>query len=327
MFEVGVVVPISDFVQTERQRATCWKGTTAALPEDARDPGQYRFRDGRLTPPLDFCLPRDHAPLNLLPGVRDEAMALFEQLAIPWHDGIAGGPSNHLLDSQVQCVNALGQMVTDPDRIIGAFGPVLGTAEVLEIEPGRFLTFEFIGDTDFFGEGNGRRRTRGSKCTSVDAAFLHRTGDGLTELALVEWKYTESCRRRKDDAAKDATRRDRYFSALSAPDSPVRADLVPFDDLLDEPLYQLMRQQLLAHELEKARAFGADRVRVIHVLPSANDDYQASLHRNSTKELGDSVSTVWQALLRRPDRFVSVDSAVFLDPGITSAEYVARYGP
>lgn len=30
-------------------------------------------------------------------------------------------------------------------------------------------------------------------------------------------------------------------------------------------------------------------------------------------------------LLRRPDRFLSVDSSVFLDPSVTSTEYVRRY--
>jgi hypothetical protein len=38
------------------------------------------------------------------------------------------------------------------------------------------------------------------------------------------------------------------------------------------------------------------------------------------------VSEVWQRLLVRPDRFRSVDPAVFLDPEVTSAEYVSRYG-
>jgi len=53
-----------------------------------------------------------------------------------WHAGVGSGPSNHLLSSQVQCTNALGQMVTDPERIARAFG--LGVGEVLQIEPGRF---------------------------------------------------------------------------------------------------------------------------------------------------------------------------------------------
>jgi len=55
-----------------------------------------------------------------------------------WHAGVGSGPSNHLLSSQVQCTNALGQMVTDPERIARAFGPTLGVGEVLQIEPGRF---------------------------------------------------------------------------------------------------------------------------------------------------------------------------------------------
>lgn len=111
-----------------------------------------------------------------------------------------------------------------------------------------------------------------------------------------------------------------------AVNGPVRGDLLDFADLLDEPLYQLMRQQLLAHALETDRAHGAHRVRVVHVLPAANVAYQHSLHRDSQRAIGDTVGDVWGRLLRSPDRFVSVDSSLFLDPAITSAEYVARYG-
>lgn len=57
---------------------------------------------------------------------------------------------------------------------------------MLPVEDGRFMTFEYIGPTDYFNEGNGSARTRGSMCTSVDAAFRYRTREGLTELALVE---------------------------------------------------------------------------------------------------------------------------------------------
>jgi hypothetical protein len=35
---------------------------------------------------------------------------------------------------------------------------------------------------------------------------------------------------------------------------------------------------------------------------------------------------VWQALIRRPNRFVAVDPAVFLDDAITSTGYIERYG-
>ena len=143
-------------------------------------------------PSYDFCLPPEYAAYSLLPEVREHALALFAELGVPWHAGIGGGPSNHLLSSQVQCVNALGQMVADPDRIVRAFGPILGTAEVDQIEPGRWLTFEYIGSEDHlrrsawaacgFAAPRARVSTRRS-CT--------RTLTGVRELILVEWKYTE----------------------------------------------------------------------------------------------------------------------------------------
>jgi hypothetical protein len=67
---------------------------------------------------------------------------------------------------------------------------------------------------------------------------------------------------------------------------------------------------------------------VIHVVSPANTDYQASLVREEQRNLGDTVGAVWRKLLRRPDRFDSLDSAAFLDPAVTSSEYVDRYsGP
>ena len=312
------------YTDRERRRATAWKSHTNTLPDEAKVPAPYTGKGG--TRAYEFCLPAEHAALNLLPEVRDLALDLFAAAAIPWHAGARNGPSNHLLSSQVQCVNALGQMVHEPERLLRALGELLQIEEVLQIEPDRFLTFEYVGPTDFFGEAPGAARIRGAHCTSVDAAFLHRRRDGLRELVLVEWKYTESYALRRSDPVKDAVRWGRYGTAWSAADSPVRCDLLPFELVLDEPFYQLVRQQLLAHELEKARAHDADLVRVLHVLSPDNDGYQASLVRPAHRALGASASEVWQRLLSRPDRFTSVDPAVFLDSRVTSAEYVSRYG-
>lgn len=313
------------FVTRERAKAVAWKTSTGTLPDQARHPAPY-LRDGEAkTAPVPFCLPTEHAHLSLLPEVRSMALALFAELGIPWHAGIGAGPSNHLLSSQVQCVNALGQMVHDPDRARRGFGAVLDIDEVLEVEPGRFLTFEYIGPTDFFHECPGGERTRGARCTSVDAAFLFRTSTGARELALVEWKYTESYRPRRPEPAKDEVRRQRYGAALHDPDGPVRADVLPVEALLDEPIYQLVRQQLLAWELEKAGVQDVDRVRVVHVMPSDNVAYDESL-RPLHREVGETVHEVWHALLRRPDRFLSLDSSVFADRDVTSQEYVDRYG-
>lgn len=316
------------YAEQQTTRAIAWKTHTTTLPANARLSALYVGKDGVASGPArEVCLPRQHAQLTLLPEVREPALRLFAELGIPWHASVDGGPSNHLLSSQAQCVNALGQMITDPARIVRAFGELLDIAEVLQIEPGRHLTFEYIGPTDFFGEAPGGQRVRGAHCTSVDAAFLHRDRQGVVELVLVEWKYTEQYRARRPDPAKDAVRRRRYSAALDDPDGPVRADLLDFADLLDEPLYQLARQQLLAHELENAGAEGASRVRVLHVLAPENREYQQSLPGAAHRALGDTVSEVWQRLLRRPHRFTSVDPQIFLDPAVTSTEYILRYAP
>lgn len=314
------------YTEDQRSLAAAWKSCTTTLPPEARLPAPYVDKTGAIRGPAhDFCLPPDYAALSLLPEVRQTALTLFAELGIPWHAGVHGGPSNHLLSSQVQCVNALGQMVHDADRLRLAFGDLLGTRDVLEIEPGRFLTFEYIGPTDYFGEAPSSARVRGAHCTSVDAAFLHRTSDGLVELVLLEWKYTESYRTRPPEPAKDLVRWERYGTAWTNPDGAVLPAL-PFDQVLQEPFYQLVRQQLLAHALEQDHAHGAGRVRVVHVSPGGNTAYQQSL-QPAHRGLGDSVSEVWAQMLRRPDRFVPLDSAVFLDEDITSPEYALRYAP
>jgi hypothetical protein len=307
----------NQFVTKHRENASRWK-TSAGLPEGALAAAPFAGRGS-----YDFCLPVEHARENLLPETRDAALPLFAELGIPWHRGIEGGPSNHLLSSQVQCVNALMPMVTDPERVRRAFGSTLDIVEVLEIEPGRHLTFEYVSPTDYLSEAVDGRRTRGASCTSVDAAFCYRTSAGATELALVEWKFTESYSTRHD-SAKDGVRAARYQARVEAPDSPIRPG-VPFALLLDEPFYQLVRQQLLAYALESDPATPYSTVRVLHVLDPANAAYQASVVNPEMRQYGETVGEIWRSLLSASDRYLSVDPAVFLDPAVTSEAYVARY--
>jgi hypothetical protein len=315
-----------NYSDAERLRAIDWKTATTTLPKKARCDAPYISATRRDdVGALPYCLPPEHAALSLLPEVRDYALVLFAELGIPWHAGINGGPSNHLLSSQVQCVNALGQMVHDPDRLKRAFETLLDIEEVLEVEPGRYLTFEYIGPKDYFTESPRGERTRGAHCTSVDAAFRYRSKGGGVELILVEWKYTESYRLRRPNKRKDAMRARRYGAAVTDSKGPIRAEVLPFELLLDEPLYQLVRQQLLARALEQDPDVLADRVRVVHVSPVANRAYQYSVRRSEHQAIGYTVREIWQRLLRHPDRFIAIDSGRFDDPEITSEEYVARY--
>jgi hypothetical protein len=315
------------FAKTQRHNAIRWKTHSCTLPEAARVAAPYVDKGAEPgVTEYPFCLPVEYADFNLLPEIRAGALAIFAELGIPWHAGVREGPTNHLLSSQVQCVNALTSMVSEPDRINAAFGHVVDIQEVLQIEPGRFLTFEYIGPVgkDYLHEAKNGILLRGAHCTSIDAAFRFRNGTGLVELALVEWKYTESYRRRAPNRVKDAVRAGRYEDLYQALDGPVH-NRVPLHLLFDEPFYQLLRQQLLASELERHRVAGAEIVRVLHVLDPANVAYQTSIAEPAMKELGDTVDEIWSFLLKDSARFRHVDPAVFLNPAITSAEYAARY--
>lgn len=319
---------MTDFIRSTNDRACHWKDSTRTLSRDAKAPGEVRARGGALVE-VDYALPRPYAAHNLLPEVREPALALFEEHQIAWHQPIDGGPTNHLRSSQVQCVNALGQMMTDPERIRRAFGGVLDIVSIRdfgEIDPderGRFLTFEFVGRGDYFSEGI----TRGSQSTSVDAAFAYVDSHGRDALALVEWKFTETYPSADRNAeAKAATRLSRYEQALRHAESPIDVDGIELTDLFHEPIYQLVRQQLLASELERDGEVDAERVTVVHVLSPDNTAYQSSYVAPAIRGRGVTTSEVWSSLLRVPDRFVPLDPVVFLDPAITSDEYVLRYG-
>lgn len=309
----------ASYAARENDRNIAWKQTTSTLPDEARHDDK-----------APYYLPRRFAKNNLLPEVRETALSLFKDVGIPWHQGTDGGPTRHLRSSQVQCANALGQMVTDPARIVAAFGSALDIAEVRDFgdidpsEQGRYLTFEFNGAKDYLNES---RRLRGAQTTSVDAAFAYRTTDGRNALALVEWKYTETypaADRKAEAKLKERTRR--YGDLLDADKSPIDLEGVELADLFHEPIYQLVRQQLLAARIEEDPDAAAELVRVVHLLSPRNEAYQRSYIAPGLRSRGPDVGTVWQSLLRSPDRFVKLDPQVFLDPDVTSSEYVARYG-
>ena len=312
------------FAERARQRACDWKQHSPTLPDEARVPAPY-IRDGNPVGCYPYCLPPPLSAYNLLPEVRAEAVQRFAADNIAWQAAIDGRPTNHLLSSQIQCVNALMPLATDPRLLVAAFGQVLPIGEPMPIEDGRYLTFEYIGAADHLAEAKpGIARERGRFCTSADAAIRYRQPDGGTEIALIEWKYTESYKGRPLAKSRN-DRLDRYRPLFEAPDGPLRTDVIPYADLFVEPFYQLMRQQLLAHAMERSAELGADTVKVLHVAPATNAELQLSLTHDSHRAAGSTLYSAWRAMLRRPDRFVTLDSAQLATPAITSEEYVARY--
>lgn len=294
------------FRDVATENAVCWKATTTLLPDAARRPAPFFDRVGDR--PRDVCLPAEFAQFNLLPPARDIGIAFFNKYGIKWQGGDLGQPSNHLLSSQVQCVNVLAPLMKDPVVVRHLFEPWLPIVEVLPFEENgvEFLTFEWTGAQNYLGEfGTEGALGHQRKATSADAGIRFTNEAGETEIALIEWKYVETYPPKPSDPP-PPQRLARYRAAA---ERELDLTVVPFEDLFVEPFYQLMRLQLLASEIEAAGESRCQRARLIHVAPSANRELLESLPRPSFGSLGHSLYEVWSRLLRAPDRFVTVDSA------------------
>jgi hypothetical protein len=334
---VAVVGGSATFVAEARLAAATWKTTTALLPEQARLPAAYGARSGL----LPFVLPAEYRWLNLLPDAREVARTRFEAARIHWH-GDADGPNPHLLSSQVQCLNALAPLVGRPDELARWLGEFLPVDEVLPFgattespfDATDHVVFEWQGTVDLLGEWRGHQPTRGARVTSIDAAVRYRTPEGAIELALIEWKYTESYPyggRLAGSAATHYRRLVTYRKLAEAPDGPVRLDRgVDYEDLFAEPTYQLFRQQLLAWRIEASGELGVTRAVVVHAAPTANTALlHDSLGGHRFDRLARSTGGLingWRELLRHQDRFVSVDTSSLGEPGsICGQNFRDRY--
>lgn len=329
----------TSLVSRERAAATAWKAITPLLPEEARAPAPYEG----IGPSYPFVLSTEHCWLNLLPEAREIARTRFDAAGIRWHSG-GTRPSNHLLSSQVQCLNALAPFVDDPRALATIFGSVLPIDEVVPFgaatsspyDASDHVVFEWLGLASYMNEWpTGAAPSRGAYATSADAAIRYRNPEGDIEIALIEWKYTERYPENgqlEGGAAKQATRLGRYQDLWSDPASPIRVDVVPYEGMFAEPAYQLFRTQMLAWKIEQAGELDARRVRVVYAAPSTNTDLlERSLgspaFEQAAASAGLSLITAWRSMLRRPDRFVSFDTLSLVQQGApTSDHYAARYG-
>lgn len=296
---------MSTFLDQEKARYVAEReaGEPALFSDEAGGWGFYR---GLARP---FCLPPEHAAENLAPAIRNAALAYFAAHNIQWHDGGGAGPSNHLCSSQVMCVNFLFPFADQPEALAEMLRPIYPRlGRMLPVEDNRYVAFEWIGKQNYLNErvARGAERTRGANSTSADAAVLFELDDGRRQMALIEWKYTETygggsiriSRRRTD-------RLDIYAPFLNLPDCPIRLPMeVERDALFVAPFDQLMRLQLLAREMERSRELGADTVTVLHVSPTRNRELQR-VTSASFQQFGSSVSEVWPKLVHPSGQFLS----------------------
>lgn len=303
------------FLEVERQRLVEFKKHIPYLSDAARDEGVNQKGASR-----PICLPRIHAEENLFLGIRAAVQAYFAKFEIKWHDGQAGKPSNHLCDSQVCCVNFLFPFYDQPDALAKLLRRVFpDLATMLPIENGQYVAFEWIGAKNYLREKVSRngKRTRGANFTSADAAVMFERTDGKRQIVLIEWKYTEAYNGKKSlvIAPNSGTDRTKIYQPLfDLADCPIDKRRLPsFDSLFYEPFYQLMRQQLLAHEMEKARELDADWVSVLHIAPAHNTDFRR-VTSPRLENLSNTATGVWQQLVTAPDRFTSVSTETLFGP-------------
>lgn len=250
--------------------------------------------------------------LNLWAGIREDAINYFKRNNIPFWDSVKE-PTGHLLSSQMACINHLYFLRQRRDvctAILRAINSNVKTA--LRIENGfdsGYVDFEVIGEKNYLGE---KLHTRGANSTSVDALMLGELQDGSRKLFFIEWKYVESyTKTSKAEGESGKTRIQTYKPLLDRPDCPIK--VCDIDGLFTEPYYQLMRQTLLAHEMIKAKEYGADSYLHLHIIPKENKELK-EVNTAAGKLSGNNLEDTWKNVLKNPDLYKPLDPGEFLKP-------------
>lgn len=302
----------SPFIQAETRRQVEYRRRTwPDLPV-----GEHSKRAGSFYPHL---LPADRWKLNLFEPIRERVVPYLDENDIALHSEAA-----NLRSSQVCCFNFLFPLRLDLEAAAVVLAPVLrGVAAVDSIE------FEDAGEegaTEWLGEPTGGRR--GANRTSIDAAVRWRDLDGQRRLTLVEWKYTEekygtcggfaskgnltperctSFDPRRDPssqcylAAGGRHGKRRYWEHLR-PDVLGRLSGTkgcPFQG----PLYQLLRQELLAEHFRSTGRYDEVDVVVLHFGGNAALA-EVPVH---LRPLGSSVGAIWSTAVGVGFREVAVE--------------------
>ncbi len=212
--------------------------------------------------PYRHILPSEKWQYNLFEEIRDSIAQYFQERNIAWHQ-----ERHNLLSSQILCVNLFFPLREHLNVVQSFLTPHFGEIErVIEID------FEYTGPCgkDYFKEGGGRGQNR----TSSDVAIIWKDKSNNKSMLLLEFKFTEpdfgACSKRAGMdvrlclSAKDIMKEPetwcyrtrigrRYWEYILGSDSPIVLERLsagktcPFR----YDFYQLMRNQLLAHCIER----------------------------------------------------------------------------
>jgi len=270
----------------------------------------------------------------------------FRENGIGWWSGAK--PSGHMCSSQISCINHLFPLRYDRKAVLTLANSVAGDNpfdDVLEVGgdksmPG-YIAFEVVTSKDYLNEAREGNLSRGSQCTSVDAAILAKRNDDVVVIPI-EWKFVEEYNR--DDKSKNIfdkkekvwhysgdKRIENYFSSGLVPNSKQ----IVFNDeqaikgsvFFQEPFYQLMRQTLWAEQvvLNKDEYFhGASDYIHVHVVPEAN----TTLRNKAYKEVwdkGEGMVSTWKDNLTNPDKYVCIDQQKLFSGIVNDKDLSSQY--
>lgn len=207
-------------------------------------------------------------------------------------------------------MNFFFPLARHPDALAALLRPVFADLQrVLPFEADQYVAFEWIGLENYLNDAVTLPRKRGKGCTSADAAVLFETTQARREIALLNWKYSETWNGYPLHTSPYG--RDRvatYRPFYDMPDTPLNKEiLTEFTDVFYDPFDQFMRLQFLAREMERAREFGAERVTLVDIVPAANTEAQWVSSPN-LRSLGARAPEVWSRLVTPTDRFVHVST-------------------
>jgi hypothetical protein len=270
------------FGQEGRHKQGAFRDASATIGNAARRPNDEVGRRNQ------HLLALGHEQENLYPSLRGPtgAVRFFSDRKIKWWRSSRSGdskgtdgPTRNLANSQIACVNFLLPLAD----VAGALAACLRTLDhdveaVILIEHSGLsspVEFEWLG-LDSTLEGSAY--TRGANATSADAFMLAECTGGSRRAYLLEWKYVEAYAigQSKGKGRAGETRRKRYHDLYCAADSSFVGQ-VPLDELLYEPIYQIVRLRLLADRMVRRGEFGVSQAKVVVVCPEDNREYRGRI--------------------------------------------------
>ena len=231
----------------------------------------------------------------------------FKNNGISWWGG--NNPTNHILSSQIACINHLFPLRDDPEAVLSIVKKIdsdIDGVEVLNNDKWKpeYISFEVVSDNDHLNET--KNPTRGSQCTSIDAVILA-TKKGKRIMLIIEWKYVETYgntdKSKDTDGKASGTTRLKKYSKLIYNSQQLCLKKLDYSGSVyfHEPFYQLMRQTLWAEEMIKNRqqeTIQADDFLHVLVVPKGNDKL-----RGSYKCSNCDLESTWRRLVKDQAKF------------------------